>query len=237
MGRALPATAVRALAAVRDEIGRRAAAGSDDAGMPAAAVAAALEARPEDRALLEAAAEERRRTDSGEDPGTDCGLRARRRRRTDEAHRALDALVLAGELVPDGPERLRLPGFGGTTWRAIAHLRAGAGGADGGWAAAVAAGPAADLGDAAPGFLRDLRPDPVRAEAARVLHAWEAARQDARHALIAASATLAGARERGDAAAARALRADCAALEARLDQVDAEIESAWERGWRLGSAA
>ena len=69
------------------------------------------------------------------------------------------------------------------------------------WAAAVAAEPLADLGDAAPGGLRGGRPR--LAPAAVALHAWEARRQDVRNALIAAEAALATTLEAGTPGARR----------------------------------
>jgi len=224
--------AVRALAAIRREVGRRAAAGDEDAGMAMDRVAAALEADPADRALLDEA--ERRwwpldAPESGERP---AGARADRERRAAAAQRALGELLLAGELVPDGPSRVGLPGFGRSTWRAVALLRAGAGGAPARWAAALAAGPASDLGEAAPPFLRGLEPPAGLAPAAARLHALEALRQDARDALLRSSASMGAAIEAGNDASARALRRDCDELQARIAGLDAAIAAAWDEGLR-----
>jgi len=224
--------AVRALAAVRREIGRRAAAGEDDPALPADRVVADLEADPAARHALDEAARARDRYDPPDAGERLAGGRADRRRRAGAAHDALGRLVLAGELVPDGPSRVCLPGFGRSTWRAIALLRTGAAGPPARWAAALCAEPAADLREAAPEFLRGLRAAPALAPAAARVHALEAARQDARNALLTASASAGAAMDAGNEAGARVLRDDCAALEARIAEVDAATALAWDDGVR-----
>lgn len=195
-------------------------------------LAEALESDPEARALLDREAAEWRRANPGETLDLPQGARAERIGRGDAVLRAIDALVLAGELAPDGPGRVRLPGFGPGTWRAVVHLRGGQGGPLDRWARAVAAEPVADLGPAAPAFLRDLDPDPELAEPARRLHAWEARRQDARDALLRALAAEAVADERRLAGAARTIREERAMLEAEIDRADVAIAAIW-----LGFAA
>ena len=224
--------AARALAAARREIGRRAGAGSRDPTMAIDRLAAAVEDDPGARRELDEAAAERRRADRPEAWWEVPGPRAAREARRAEAHHAIDELVLTGELVLDGPGRVRLPGFGATTWRALALLRADARGAEGRWAAAVAAEPLADLGDAAPPALPGGRPDPRLASAAQTLHAWEARRQDVRNALIAAEAALATTLEGGHAESARLLRDDLRELEEALAAADSRIARAWEAGLR-----
>ncbi len=221
--------AARLLAAARRETGRRAGAGRDDPSLEVDALAAALEADPADRAALEQAETARRPQEllPAEPPS---GARALRERRAAEAHRAAGELLLVGELVPDGPGRVRLPGFGGSTWRSIALLRGREAGPARLLAEAVAAEPGADLGDAAPAFLRGLRPERRLLEAARRIHILEALRQDARGALLSAEAALATAVEAGHEDSARLLRDDCAALDARIAEIDAAIEAAWEDG-------
>jgi hypothetical protein len=228
--------AVRLLAAARRETGRRAGAGRDDPALELDALAAALEDDPSDRTALAAAETARRREDLVEaDPPS--GARALRERRAAEAHRAAGELILAGELVPDGPGRVRLPGFGGSTWRSIALLRGGVSGPARLLAEAVAAEPGADLGDAAPEFLRGLRLDRRLVDAARRIHVLEALRQDARDALLSAEAALAAALEAGHEDSARLLRDDCATLDARITEIDAAIGLAWEDGMRQAGAA
>ena len=219
------------MAAARREIGRRAAAGRDEPTLEVEGLVVAMEADPGDRAAMSAAEADRRRTDYPEaDPPS--GARALRERRAAEAHRAVGELILAGELVSDGAGRVRLPGFGGTTWRAIALLRSSAPGPERALAEAVAAEPGADLGPAAPAFMSDLRADPRLAEAARRLHGLEAVRQDARNALLAGAGALVSAVDAGHEDSARLIRADCAALEARLAAIDAAIDRVWEAGRR-----
>ncbi len=222
--------AARALAAARREIGLRAGAGTDDPTMTVDRLAASVEDEPGARRELEEAAARRRRVDRPEAWWEVPGPRAGREARRAEAHHAIDELLLSGELLPDGPGRVRLPGFGATTWRALALLRAGAPGAEGRWAAAVAAEPRADLGDAAPPALRGGRPDPRLAPAAAALHAWEARRQDIRNALIAAEAALARTLEDGHAESARLLREDLGELEEALAGADSRIARAWDAG-------
>jgi hypothetical protein len=226
-----PGPAARALAAARREIGRRAGAASDDPTLTVDGLAAAVEDDPGARRELDEAAAERRRVDRPETWWEVPSPRAAREARRAEAHHAIDALVLAGELLPDGPGRVRLPGFGATTWRALALLRAGASGPEGRWAAAVAAEPLADLGDAAPP-VPGGRPDPGLASAAATLHAWEARRQDVRNALIAAEVALAATLDGGHVTSARLLRDDLGELEEALAAADARIARAWEDGLR-----
>lgn len=223
--------APRALAAVRRQVGRRAEAGPPDAGLSVEQVGAALEADPADRTLLARAAEARRRSHPPERLEHPPSARTGRQDRAEEARQAVGELILAGELAADGPGRVRLPGFGASTWRAVDLLRGGGAGTPGGrWASTVAAEPAADLGDAAPPFLRGLRPEPSLTEAAARLHALEAVRQDARHTLLSAEASLAAALERGHLDSAAALRTDCEQLDARIVQIDAAIERTWRDG-------
>lgn len=229
--------ALRALAAVRRQVGRRSESGPPDAGLSVEQVSAALEADPADRAMLDQAADARRRSHPPERFDHAPSARAGRQDRAEEARQAVGDLILAGGLIADGPGRVRLPGFGATTWRALALLRGGgAGGPGGRWASTVAAQPAADLGDAAPPFLRGLRPEPSLTRAAARLHALEAVRQDARHALLSASASLAAALEGGYGDSAAALRGDCDELQARIAQLDAAIERAWRDGLTRASA-
>ena len=222
------------LAAARREIGRRAAAGRGDPALEVDALAAALEADPAARAALAEAEAARRPAELF--AGEPSGARALRERRAAEAHRAVGDLLLAGELVADGAGRVRLPGFGTTTWRAIALLRSGEQGPERRLAETVAAEPASDLGSAAPTFMGGLRADPRLLEAARLLHALEAVRQDARNALLAAAAALVAAVDAGHEDSADIVRADCAALEARIAEIDAAIEDAWRAGVRQAAA-
>ncbi len=224
--------AARALAAARREIGRRAGAGSHDPTMAIDRLAAAVEDDPEARRELDEAASARRRVDRAEGWWEVPGPRAAREARRAEAHHAIDELILTGELLPDGPGRVRLPGFGATTWRALALLRAGARGAEERWAAAVVAEPLADLGDAAPPVPRSGSPGPRLVSAAQTLHAWEARRQDVRNALIAAEAALATTLEGRHAQSARLLRDDLQELEEALAAADSRIADAWEAGLR-----
>lgn len=216
-------------------MGGRAAAGRDDPSLAVEGLAAAMESDAGDREALAAAELERRPTEllAGEPPS---GARALRERRAAEAHRAVGELILAGELVADGAGRVRLPGFGGTTWRAIALLRSGAQGPQRLLAEAVAAEPGDDLGPAAPPFMSGLRADPLLVESARRLHGLEALRQDARNALLAGAAALVSAVEGGHDESARLIRADCAVLEGRIAEVDAAIERTWEAGLRRAAA-
>jgi hypothetical protein len=216
-------------------VGGRAAAARDDPSLAVEGLAAAMESDAGDREALAAAELERRPTEllAGEPPS---GARALRERRAAEAHRAVGELILAGELVADGAGRVRLPGFGGTTWRAIALLRSGAQGPQRLLAEAVAAEPGDDLGPAAPPFMSGLRADPLLVESARRLHGLEALRQDARNALLAGAAALVSAVEGGHDESARLIRADCAVLEGRIAEVDAAIERTWEAGLRRAAA-
>ena len=138
--------------------------------------------------------------------------------------------------MPDGPGRVRLPGFGGATWRAIALLRGGAQGPERALAAAVAAEPGGDLGAEAPVFLRGLRIDPALLEPARRIHLLEALRQDVRNALLAGASALIAAVEAGHEDSAAILRQDCAELEVRLARLDEAIADAWDAGVREAGA-
>ncbi|HMN99841.1 MAG TPA: hypothetical protein PKD59_10530, partial [Miltoncostaeaceae bacterium] len=100
-------------------------------------IAGWLEDAPAAGAALDGGAAERARRDMPEaDAGT--GPAAARRARADEVHHAVHALRLAGELAAEEPDRLQLPGFGPSTWRAIGILREGDRGPAVAWAAAVA---------------------------------------------------------------------------------------------------
>lgn len=217
------------LRAVRREVGRRAAAGGPTEALDAERLARRVEADPEADALLDAAVAEARREFAYDAPPEVTGPRARRRARTDRALAAVDELLLAGELAPDGPGRVVLPGFGASTWRAAALLRAGAGGAERAWAAAVVAEPFADLGPDAPAAPD---PDPRLLAPARAVHAREAARQDVRDALIRAEAAARDVAARGGRDGVRALRDDVRALEAALAGIDAALAACWEAGLR-----
>jgi hypothetical protein len=226
------ALAARALALLRREVGGRAAAGRPDAGMATDALAALVDGDPDSEAALAEALEERRRMDPlGPGHRGDPGPRERRAARRWEARQAIGRLVLAGELAPDGPDRVLLPGFGASTWRAIALLREGSG-PDRAWAEAVAAQPLADLGEAAPEGLRAAVPGGPLADEAAALHALEALRQDLRHALIGAEGAMGLARERGLAASADLLEAECAGLTEHLEALDREVARAWDAGAR-----
>ena len=104
-----------------------------------------------------------------EEPGGTTGHRSEIQRRADEALLGVDLLLLAGELVADGPRPpaaagLRPRRLGGPS-RPCAPAPSRPGGRVGG--SAVAARPAADLGAAAPAALRGLRADPALAQTAR----------------------------------------------------------------------
>jgi hypothetical protein len=141
-----------------------------------------------------------------------------------------------GELAADEPDRLLLPGFGPSTWRAIAVLQRGGGGPEAAWAAAVADLPLQDLGDEAPPGL--ARPGDARlAEPALRLLAVEAQRQDVRNALVTAQAARATAAERGNAAGVRMLDEEAAALERALAAADAAVAAMWDEGVRAAAQA
>ena len=141
-----------------------------------------------------------------------------------------------GELAAQEPDRLMLPGFGPSTWRAIAVLQAGGSGPEGAWAAAVADLPLQDLGDEAPPGL--ARPaDPRLGEGALRLLAVEAQRQDVRNALITAEASRAAAAERGNAAGVRMLEEEAAALGKALEAADAAVAAMWDDGVRAAAQA
>jgi hypothetical protein len=232
----LPALALRVL---RREVGARIGAGREDAGTRVDRLASLVEADAgAEAALEEAVAAQRHQDPLGPTLARPPSARAARGDRLHAAREAVGALVVAGELVPDGPDRVCLPGYGASTWRAIAVLRRGAGGGgEGAWAAAVVALPAAELGDAAPGFLRGLRAEPPLRRPAAALHALEALRQDHRHALINAEGAIGVALEAGHADSAEALRAECAELAARMRALDRGIAAAWREGARAAGAA
>jgi hypothetical protein len=217
------------LRAARAEVGRRAAAGGPPWALDADRLAVLVEADPGAGAALDAAAAEARRGYADDEPH---GPRARRRARLDCARVAVDELLLAGELVPDGPGRVVLPGFGASTWRALGALRAGASGAERAWAAAVAAEPLSDLGDLAPAGLRDATRDPRLAPLARALHAREAERQDVRDALIRAEAAARHAEGRGLARSLGTIAADAALLGEALAAADRDVAALWDAGVR-----
>jgi hypothetical protein len=149
-------------------------------------------------------------------------------------HLAVGALVLMGELAADEPGRLMLPGFGPSTWRALAVLRGGGAGAEAAWAAAVAGPPLRDLGeDAPPGLVREA--EPRLAAAALRLLAVEAERHDVRNALVTAEAARATAAERGNAPGVRTLDEDLAALTRALEAADAAVAAIWDAGVRAAA--
>ncbi len=222
--------AARALAAVRAQVGRRAAEGGPGDALDAGAIAAALEADPACHADLEAAAAAQ--AELADEPAGAPGARASRRAHHDAALAAIDELLVAGELAPDGPGRVVLPGFGPATWRAIAVLHAGAGGDEASWAATLAAEPLADLGAAAPRELAAHPADPRRAGAAWRLLARQAERQDLRDALIRAGAAARHAAARGYGDSLAGIERDAAALAAHLARADADIAAMWEAGAR-----
>jgi hypothetical protein len=183
------------------------------------------------RPLLDEAVARERRADPFA-PAPAPGARADRAARADRVHAGLDALLLAGLVVPDGPGRLALPGFGPSTWRAVAVLRAGRPGPEARWAAALAREPAGDLGTAAPAFLRDLTAPPALEALARRVHAWEARRQDARDALLRTARAEASATARELERSAASLRRDAAALQAVIAEADSAAALLWDEGVR-----
>jgi hypothetical protein len=144
--------------------------------------------------------------------------------------------MLVGELVADEPGRLMLPGFGPSTWRAIAVLRGGGAGPEAAWAAAVAHLPLADLGDEAPPGLARSR-DPRLADAALRLLAVEAQRQDVRNAVVTTEASRATAADRGNAPGVRSLDEELAALRRALAAADAAVAAMWDAGVRAAAQA
>lgn len=191
-------------------------------------ITAWLEDDPEARAALDAAAAERTRRDR---PGVAAGTgpAAARRARADEVHHAVHALRLRGELAADEPDRLQLPGFGPSTWRAIAVLRRGGSGPETAWAAAVADLPLQDLGDEAPPGMARPADSRLGAAALRLL-AVEAQRQDVRNALVTAQSSRATAAEHGNEAGVRMLEEEAAALERALEAADAAAAAMWDSG-------
>jgi hypothetical protein len=218
----------RALDAMLRLVGGRAARGEADGGAWIRRLVERMEADQGDREALGAASRasvaampEWRELGPG---GRGWGARAERESRADEARAALGRLVLAGQLVEDGPERVALPGFGPATWRALAVLRAPSPAARRRWAAAVARGPLADLGPHAPrGLTGDA--DPRLAPLADRLHAVGAG-----HALLVGEARLAGAVDGGREEGAALLRADCDAAAARIAALDALAARLWAEG-------
>ena len=221
------------LRAARRVVARAAAEGGGAPELSLDRIAAWLEGDPAARAALNAPAAERARRDMPEaDAGT--GPAAARRARADEVHHAVHALRLAGELAAEEPDRLQLPGFGPSTWRAIGILREGDRGPAGGWAAAVADLPLPDLGGEAPPRL--ARPAAPRlGEGALRLLAVEAQRQDVRNALVTAQSSRATAAERGNDAGVRMLEEEAAALERALAAADAAVEAIWDDGVRAAA--
>lgn len=220
------------LRAARAEVGRRAAAGGPPWALDADRLAVMVEGDPAARGALDAAVAAAVPESPFGGPDPESGPRAARRARIDRARAAVDELLLAGELSPDGPGRVVLPGFGASTWRALGVIRAGAVGPEGAWAAAVAREPLADLGDAAPPGARDLTRDPRLDATARALHAREAVRQDIRDALIRAEAAARHAEGRGLADSLATIAADVARLEAALHAADHDAAALWEAGLR-----
>lgn len=218
------------LAALRADIAGRAAFGIEDAGQSKSALGAQLDADPQVRPLLAESAAARRRRDQFGD-GND-GPRQRRVDREAEVHAALGQLLLRGELVADGLDRVLLPGFGAGTWRAIRSLRESAG-EQSSWEAAVAADPAADLGAVAPPFLVGLSPDPRLGEPAARLHLLQAHRQDVRNALLVAEFATGVATDANNTRGVESLQAEAEACARQLEVLDAEIDAAWETGQRL----
>jgi hypothetical protein len=218
------------LAALRADIAGRAAVGIEDAGRAKAALGARLEGDPATSALLEEAAAARRRRDQF--GGGNDGPRRRRIDREAEAHAALGRLLLRGELVADGLDRVVLPGFGTATWRAIRSLREDAQ-QQPSWEVAVAAGPAEDLDSSAPPFLVGLSPDPRLAEPAARVHLIQAHRQDVRNALLVAQFATGVAIDANNTRGVDSLRAEAEACARQLEVLDSEIDAAWEAGQRL----
>lgn len=212
---------------------------AEDVTFTAAEIAQRVDADPGARAAVDAAVA------AGvwrweETAGPVDGARARRAARDVEIDEALTDLRLAGELVADGPGRLALPGWGPSTLRAVRALRDAPSGTAL-WEAAVARMPSADLGAAAPAWLRSLPPTPALDERARAVLSLDAHRQEIRDALLTAAARLAGMLDRGDDAAAAALSRDCARLSDALAHVDALTASQWAAGvarvWRPSPSA
>ncbi|WP_217924058.1 hypothetical protein [Miltoncostaea oceani] len=224
--------AARVLRAARVEVGRRAAAGGPPWALDADRLAAVVEGDPAARGALDAAVAAAGAEGPFDGPGPEPGPRAARRARVEAARAAVDELLLAGELAPDGPGRVVLPGFGASTWRALGIIRAGVAGPEGAWAAAVAREPLGDLGDAAPAGTGGGPRDPRLDGTARALHAREAARQDLRDALIRAEAAARHAAARGLDDSLATIAADVAALEAALRAADRDAAALWEAGLR-----
>ena len=227
--------AALALRAARRAVARAAAEGGGPPELSLDRIAAWLEDDPDARAALDAAAAERTRRDVTVGPaGAGAGPAAARRARADEVHHAVHALRLMGELAADEPGRLVLPGFGPSTWRAIAVLRDGGTEPEEAWAAAVADLPLQDLGDEAPPGL--ARPaDPRLGEGALRLLAVDAQRQDVRNALVTAEASRATAAERGNQAGVRMLDEEVGALERALEAADVAVAAMWDQGVRAAA--
>ncbi len=213
---------------LRAEVARRAQIGQEDAGASTAALAALLEDDELARGPLDDAADARRRRILFDE--YDTGPRQRRVDREAEVHAAVGRLTLRAELVADGLDRVVLPGYGVGTWRAIAALREHPAGS--GWAAAVAAGPAADLGEHAPRFLRQLDPDPRLSEPAAKLHMLQAHRQDVRNALMVAEFAIGVAMEAENTQGIESLSQEAATCARQLEFLDREIDTAWADGER-----
>ena len=139
--------------------------------------------------------------------------------------------------MPDGPGRVRLPGFGASHLaRASRSCARGAAGPEralgGGRRRASRVG---DLGDEAPDFLRGLRTEPRPCwSRGPALHACEALRQDVRNALIAAGARRSPPPSRaGTTDAPPSCARTCAELEGAPGAADdGRIAGAWDAGVR-----
>jgi hypothetical protein len=137
-------------------------------------------------------------------------------------------------VIPDGPERLTLPGWGPCTRRAVRALRTRRDTAA--WEAQVARVPVADLGDAAPAWLRGLPLDASLSAAAAELLVVEAHRQDVRDALLTTAARLARALDRGREQSARALEDELGRLSIALTELDEMAATRWEAGLAMAGA-
>jgi hypothetical protein len=206
------------------EVAAREVAGREDAGEHVARIATALESDRAAAGRLDAAARANAEP-FGEAPEPP-GARRDRLARREEVVRATGALVRAGRLAEDGPDRVALPGFGPATWRALAMLRAGATGPERSWALAVAAPGLTALGRPVAGD----GPDPRLADHADRIHVLEGARQRLRHALLAADAAIGVARDLGNDPGAAARDAECAEREHDIARVDGMIVAAWREG-------
>jgi len=218
------------LGVVRGIVAARITRGPEDAGVDLGEVEQRAAGDAEATARLDAAVEAAQTPDMRWLTPEPPGVRERRAARTHEVREALGLLLLAGDLAADGPERHALPGWGASTWRAVAVLVRSGDAAAHPWEAAVARLPLADLGPGAPAPLHGLRAPPALEVPARRLLAAEAERQDLRHGLLTAATRLAAALDRGVHDAAAALADDCAQLSARIDLLDRMSALLWEDG-------